>query len=73
MSGIINCATSMTVYARGTGLDAENVSGFSPLGELFLLTSSFIVAARYSQADKAETRHRGGHCRLVSSTREIIN
>ena len=42
MSGIINCATSMTVCARGTGLDAENLSGFSSQGELFLLTSFFI-------------------------------
>jgi hypothetical protein len=41
MSGIINCATSMTVCARGTGLDAENLSGFSSQGELFLLTSFF--------------------------------
>jgi hypothetical protein len=65
-------AHSGTCTAAG-GLDTETFCGFELAEKLFLLTSSFIVAGRYSQADKAETRHRGGHCRLVSSTREIIN
>jgi hypothetical protein len=52
MSGIINCATSMTVCARGTGLDAENLSGFSSQGELFLLTSFFIESYPGVRRDK---------------------
>jgi hypothetical protein len=57
MSGIINCATSMTVCARGTGLDAENLSGFSSQGELFLLTSFFIEpkGCRFESCPRSQT------------------